>query len=144
MKISKMNYALSITRWMIVCMALLFATYGCDKDDDNDAAPDNPELKIATITSGLTGLMGIETDSQGNIWVCESGTAIPDSEMNTHNDNGKVIVITANGEKHDAIINLSSFANVHSGELQGTVNLMRDGETMYVLSGDHLYQANIS
>ena len=145
MKISKMNFAPSTMSWMMLCMVLLLTTYGCDKDDDNTPdSPHNPELKIATMTSGLTGLMGIETDSQGNIWVCESGTATPDSEMNTHNDNGKVIIITANGEKHDAIINLSSFANIHSGELQGTVNLMRDGETMYVLSGDHLYQANIS
>ena len=88
--------------------------------------------------------MGIEADSKGNFWVTESGTAVPDSTNNTHNDNGKVILITPNGKKYDAVINLESFANVHSGELQGTGHIFLDGGMLYILSGDHLYLADVS
>lgn len=124
--------------WLMACMALLFVFNGCKKGNQI------PVLSINTVASGLAGPMGIESDRSGNIWVTESGTDTADAQGNTHNDNGKVIVITPNGEKHDAIINLSSFPNVHSTELQGTTHLLLDGGTLYILSGDDLYTADVS
>lgn len=121
---------------------LCFLFYGCNDDDDDNF--DVPKLEIKTIVSGLQGPMGIETDAQGNIWVTESGTNIPDDENDTHNNNGKVVLITPDGQKHDAIINLESYTNAHSGELQGTVHILRDGGILNVLSGNHLYRADIS
>ena len=124
--------------WMVVSMALLLAFAGCKKGNEV------PQLSVSTVASGLAGPMGIEADRFGNIWVTEGGTDIPDVNGNTHNDNGKVIVITPNGKKFDAIVNLSSFANVHTGEHQGTSHLLLDGKTLYILSGDYLYHADLS
>lgn len=127
---------------MIFFIVLLFVFTRCNDDDDDSAHV--PVLEIKTITSGLVGVMGVETDGNGNIWVTESGTDVPDANNDTHNNNGKVILITPDGHKYDAIVNLESYANVHSGELQGTVHILREGKMMYVLSGDHLYLADIS
>lgn len=138
--LTKSSASIKIT-WLGISMALLFVFAGCRKIDEILSPP---KLKITTVATGLAGPMGIETGSHGNIWVSESGTDIPDAKGNTHNDNGKVIVITPFGKKYDAIIHLSSYANVHSHELQGTVHILRDGKTLYVLSGDYLYRADIS
>ena len=124
--------------WLAACVVLLFVFNGCKKSDGI------PMLSINTVASGLAGPMGIESDASGNIWVTEGGTDTADAKGSTHNDNGKVIVISPDGVKHDAIVNLSSFANVHSGELQGTTHLLLDGGTMYILSGDYLYTADVS
>lgn len=138
MKNPKSNWAGSGMGWLSVCVALLFLFAGCKKGDQT------PTPTISTVASGLAGPMGIETDNHGNIWVSEGGTDTADAKGDTHNDNGKVIVITPSGKKYDAIINLSSYANVHSHELQGTVHILRDGGILYILSGDNLYQADIS
>ena len=127
-----------ISTWTAASVILLLVFTGCKKDSNP------PQLSVSTIASGLNGLMGIETDNHGNLWVSEGGTDTSEMNGDTHNDNGKVIIITPTGEKYDAIIHLSSYANVHSGELQGTVHLLQDGGTLYVLSGDYLYKADIS
>lgn len=131
MKFSSPNAASTKVTWWLACMVLLFLFLfsGCHKGNET------PKLTITTVASGLVNPMGIETDDNGNIWVSESGTA---------HDDGKVIVIEPNGAKHDAIINLSSFNNKNSGELQGTVHILRDGGTLYVLSGDYMYTADVS
>ena len=121
------NAARARTWWWLGCLLLVFA--GCRKGDHM------PDLKITTVATGLAGPMGIETDHAGNIWVTEGGTA---------HDDGKVVVIRPNGQKFDAIVNLSSIINEHSGELQGTVHILRDGGTLYILSGNYLYTADIS
>lgn len=131
----------NISIWLISCIVALFVFAGCKKEN---GPPEPPVLSVTTIASGLAGPMGIETDSRGNLWVTESGTDTADINGNTHNDNGKVILITPKGEKYDAIINLASYANVHSHKLQGTVHILRDGKILYVLSGDYLYRADIS
>ncbi|MEO9021082.1 MAG: ScyD/ScyE family protein [Ginsengibacter sp.] len=138
MECSKRNPVSTRIACLVACAALLFAFAGCKKGTVV------PHLSITTVASGLAGPMGIETDSYGNIWVSEGGTDTLNDKGSTYNNDGKVIVITPNGQKYDAIINLSSYANVHSGELQGTVHILRDGGTLYVLSGDYLYRANIS
>ena len=126
---------------LVACAAFLFIFISCE--DDNPVSP-TPTLDITTVASGLHGPMGIESDNQGNIWVSEAGTDTADANGDTHNNTGKVIVITPDGTKHDAIINLASYANLNSGELQGTVHILLDGGTLYVLSGDYLYLADVS
>lgn len=124
---------------LAACLALLLVFDGCKKGNEIP-----PTLSVTTVASGLAGPMGIESDPSGNIWVTEGGTDTANAEGNTHNDNGKVKVITPKGDKYDAIINLSSFANVHSNELQGTTHLLLDGATLYILSGDYLYTVDVS
>ena len=138
MMCSKKNPASAKIAWLVPFAALLLLFAGCKKGNET------PHLSVTTVATGLPGVMGIETDNYGNIWVSEGGTDTLDSKGSTYNNDGKVIVITPNGKQYDAIINLSSYANVHSGELQGTVHILRDGGTMYVLSGDYLYKADIS
>jgi hypothetical protein len=123
---------------LVASAVLLFVFTGCKKGNET------PKLHVTTVASGLAGPMGIETDGWGNIWVSESGTDTLNAKGSSYNNDGKVIVITPGGRKYDAIINLSTYKNVHSGELQGTVHILRDGNTMYVLSGDYLYRADIS
>src|SRR5690606_24653709 len=62
----------------------------------------------------------------------------------TAKNDGKVVVIKPNGVKYDAVINLSSIFNEHSGELQGTKHLLLDKGTLYILSGNYLYTADVS
>ncbi len=141
MKDSKTYPVQPLTIKLISCITLLILLSGCSKLDYD---LHTPELTIRTVASGLTGPMGIETDDHGNIWTTESGTDAPNINNNTHNNNGKVILITSDGQKHDAIVNLESYANVHSGELQGTVHILMDGGMLYVISGDHLYHTDVS
>ena len=129
MKFSSRRFTGTKMSWWIACMALLFLFAGCRKDNQP------PKLTITTVASGISNPLGIETDGYGNIWV---------SEGETIQNDGKVIVIKPNGMKYDAIINLSAFVNEHSGQPQGTVNLLRDGGTLYILSGNYLYRADIS
>ena len=79
--------------------------------------------------------MGLETDKNGNIWVCETGTA---------NNDGKVVVIKPTGEVYDAIVNLASINNALSGEVEGPAHLLLDNGTLYVLAGNYLYAVNVS
>ncbi|MEO8821722.1 MAG: ScyD/ScyE family protein, partial [Ginsengibacter sp.] len=139
MKFSKRNPSGERFAWMVACAALLLFA-GCKKGNET------PKLTVTTVASGLAGPMGVEADSRGNLWVSESGTFNPngDGKTGTHNDDGKVVLITPNGRIYDAITNLESYANVHSGELQGTVHILLDGKILYVLSGDHLYSADVS
>ena len=142
MKTSKMYSVAPKIIVLISFVSLCFLFYGCNNDDDDIIYV--PKLEIQTIVSGLKGPMGLETDAQGNIWVTESGTNIPDANNDSHNNNGKVVLITPAGQKYDAITNLESYTNAHSGELQGTVHILRDGGILNVLSGNHLYRADIS
>lgn len=108
---------------------LIFFFMGCYK------GPHNPTVATTVVASGLTTPMGIEVDARGNIWVAEAGTA---------NNDGKVVVIKPNGEKYDAIVHLSSISNEASGETEGPAHLLFDRGTLYILSGNYLYRANVS
>jgi len=138
MMCSQKNPAGTKIAGLVAFAALLFLFAGCKKGNQT------PKLTITTVASGLAGPMGIETDSYGNVWVSEGGTDTLDAKGDSHNNDGKVILITPGGHQYDAIVNLASYKNVHSNELQGTVHILRDGGTMYVLSGDYLYKADIS
>ncbi len=110
-------------------LMLLFFIAGCYK------GPHTPTVTTTTVATGLTVPMGIEVDGWGNIWVAEAGTA---------HDDGKVVVIKPNGVKYDAIVGLSSISNEASGETEGPAHLLFDHGTLYILSGNYLYKANVS
>ncbi|MDQ2863494.1 MAG: ScyD/ScyE family protein [Bacteroidota bacterium] len=130
MKVLLQSHArLKMSLLQLTCFALLIFFAGCKKGHEN------PTLTISTVASGLVNPMGVEADRWGNVWVIEAGTA--------HND-AKVIVIKPNGNKYDAIVNLSSIINENSGEIQGGGHLLLDNGMLYVLSGNYLYKVNVS
>ncbi len=110
-----------------IILLIFFAS--CKKEEHH------PVFTISTVASGLINPMGIEGDGYGNIWVTESGTA---------NNDAKVVVIKPNGQKYDAIVNLSSIINENSGEVQGGGHLLLDNGRLYVLAGNYLYKVNVS
>ena len=107
---------------------LLVITSGCKKNRD-------PQPTITTVATNLKGIIGVETDQQGNAYVALFGTGVND---------GKIVVVTPDGRKYDAIIHLSSIVNPASGEVDGTAHMLIDGDTMFITSARFLYKANIS
>lgn len=130
MKTSLTNSRLIPVWFSLTCIALLFFSAGCKKIHDY-----LPTLHITTVVSGLAAPMGLETDANGNIWVCETGTAAND---------GKVVVVKPGGEMYDAIVNLSSINNALSGEIEGPAHLLLDNGMLYVLAGNYLYTIDVS
>lgn len=121
---------LSRPAWLFTALiTLMYFSSGCKKIVDH-----LPKLHLTTVASGLKAPMGVETDSKGNIWVAESGTA---------NNDGKVVVIKPTGEVYDAIINLASIKNASSGELEGPAHMLLDRGILYVLAGNYLYSIDI-
>lgn len=116
-----------------VFIFLLLLCSGCNNDDDSTVII--PVFKLGTVATGLPGPMGIEVDPGGNIWVAIPGTA--------HND-GKIVTIDTNGDKHDAVVNLPSRIHPGGDELEGPAHLLLDGVTMYILAANYLYAVNIS
>ncbi len=96
---------------------------------------DLPTLKITTVATGLPGVMGVETDKYGNAWVVESGSG---------NNDGKVIVVTKEGNKYDAFINFESIA-ADGGDVEGPSHLLLDNGSLYILGANgKMYTANVS
>jgi hypothetical protein len=131
MKTSPKSLSMLKSIWMyLTCFAFLFFYSGCKKIPDY-----LPTLHITTIASGLVAPVGLETDANGNFWICETGTG---------NNDGKVVIVKPSGEVHDAIVNMSSIANALSGEVQGPAHLLSDNGKLYILSANYLYTVDIS
>ena len=124
----KKSLALMNAHLLLTAVALLLLQ-GCYKWNEK------PVFQMTNVATGLAGPISIESDRNGNIWVTEGGTAKND---------GKVIVITPDGKKYDAIVKLSSIINEGSGEVQGTAHLLMDKDVLYVLSGNYLYTINVA
>ncbi len=129
MKFSTKHASASKLGWLASCLAVLFLFSGCKKWNQP------PAVTVTTVASGIQNPMGIDMDSYGNLWI---------SEGETFNNDGKVWVVKPNGQKYEAIINLSAFKNKQSNEPQGTVHLLLDRGHLFVLSGDYLYRVDIS
>jgi len=123
---TKLCSSLSIFLFLL----LLIFTSGCKKILEH-----LPDPTITTVATGLTNVIGVETDTKGNAWVALFGTGVND---------GKIVVVTPDGNKYDAIINLSSIINPLSGEIDGTAHMLIDGDTMFITSAKFLYKADIS
>src|SRR5690554_173735 len=112
---------------------LLLLCAACN--DDDDSTINTPVFELSTVATGLPGPMGIEVDPDGNIWVAIPGTA---------NNDGKIVIIDVQGDKHDAIINLPSRLHPGGDELEGPAHLLLDEGTMYILAANYLYAVNIA
>src|SRR5690625_3045419 len=128
---------------LLVCLIALIISSGCEKDTFK---PEKSHLTITTLISDLQGVMSIETDAEGNVWISENDTPFPDQNqiLDDQNDYGKVSVITSDGKKHDAIVHLPSSIDIPLVGLTRTINLLRDNGMMYILTGNLLYRVDIS
>ncbi len=115
---------------MFFVLGLLLFNSGCRKILEH-----LPDPAITTVATGLTNVIGVETDAKGNVYVALPGTAAND---------GKVVVVTPEGNQYDAIIHLSSNLNALSGEVSGTSHMLIIGDTMFITSATYLYKADIS
>ncbi|TKK64471.1 ScyD/ScyE family protein [Ilyomonas limi] len=125
-----LNTKLCSSLSLFLFLLLLLFSSGCKKIIEH-----LPDPAITTVATGLTNVIGVETDTKGNAWVALFGTG---------NNDGKIVVVTPDGNKYDAIVNLSSIINPVSGEIDGTANMLIDGDTMFITSAKFLYKANIS
>lgn len=110
---------------------ILFAA--CKKEEEKITP--TPVFKMQKFVTGLSSPMGLESDNNGNLWVAIPGTAKND---------GKVVVIDADGNKYDAIVNLASRIHPGNTELEGPASLLIDGNTLYILAANMLYEYDIS
>jgi hypothetical protein len=112
-----------------ICIGILLLAAGCTKPEDP------PVLRISTLASGFAAPIGLETDKHGRVWVAETGTGKGD---------GKVSVITHNGQKYDAIVNFESVI-IAPGETEGPSHLLFHDGLLYILGAKgKMYKANVS
>lgn len=117
-----------------VFIFLLIFCSGCNNDDDSSIT-EPPVFNLSSVATGLAGPMGIEVDPDGNIWVAIPGTA---------NDDGKVVIVDTQGDKHDAIVNLPSRLHPGGTELEGPAHLLLDQGMLYVLAANKLFKIDVS
>lgn len=112
----------------LMASVLLLAT-SCKKE------PPEPTLKITTIATGLNNPLGLEIDKGGRVLVVEGGTG--------HND-GKVVLITQDGQKQDLITDFPSLI-FEGDEPDGPTHLLFADGLLYILGrGGNLYKADAS
>ncbi len=111
------------------CLSILLTFAACTKPEDPRV------LSITTLASGFAAPIGLETDKHGRVWVAETGTGKGD---------GKVSVITNNGQKYDAIINFES-VTIAPGETEGPSHLLFHDGLLFILGAKgKMYKANVS
>ncbi|GAB3546143.1 ScyD/ScyE family protein [Spirosoma fluminis] len=92
------------------------------------------QLTTTTLATGLVGVIGVETDSRGRVFVTEQGTG---------NNDGRVSEITPDGKAHPIITGLYSFKRPDN-ELDATDHLLAVDGVLYVLNAKGLYTFNLS
>ncbi|MEZ4886383.1 MAG: ScyD/ScyE family protein [Chitinophagales bacterium] len=96
-----------------------------------------PAPKIPDVYAvGFNGPVGIVADGSGNLWVNEVGTGSND---------GKLVALTPNFQKHDVISGLPSEFNAENGETVGAWRTVftNDGKVI-VVQGEGLGSSNLS
>ena len=96
--------------------------------------PDPVQPTTTTLATGLVGLIGVETDASGRVFVTEQGTG---------NNDGRVSEITPDGKVHPVITGLYSFTRPDN-ELDATDHLLIIGTTLYVLNAKGLYTLSLA
>jgi len=104
---------------------------GCQ--DHRVTAPD-VQLTTTTLATGLVGLIGVETDASGRVFVTEQGTG---------KDDGRVSEITPDGKVHPVITGLYSFVRPDN-ELDATDHLLVVDGVLYLLNAKGLYTFNLA
>ncbi|QDK81885.1 ScyD/ScyE family protein [Spirosoma sp. KCTC 42546] len=89
---------------------------------------------MTTLATGLVGVIGVETDATGRVFVTEQGTG---------NNDGRVSEITPDGKVHPIITGLYSFTRPDN-ELDATDHLLAADGVLYILNAKGLYTFNIS
>ena len=96
------------------------------------AAPSVPGT--VTLVRGLQSPSGIDIDPNGRVWVAETGTGKND---------GRVLLIDANGNKNPVITNFE--ASIFQGEPAGLSHILFADGLLYMLhSNGKLYKANVA
>ena len=98
---------------------------GCQ--DHQLTAPVQPTM--TTLATGLVGVIGVETDARGRIFITEQGTGKND---------GRVSEITPDGKRYPIITGLYSFKRPDN-ELDATDHLLAADDQLYVLNAQGLY-----
>jgi hypothetical protein len=92
------------------------------------------QLTTTTLATGLVGLIGVETDTSGRVFVTEQGTGKND---------GRLSEITPDGVVHPVITGLYSFLRP-DGELDATDHLLVMNGVLYFLNPQGLYSLNLA
>ncbi|WP_247237881.1 ScyD/ScyE family protein [Telluribacter sp. SYSU D00476] len=113
------------------CLLAGLVMTGCE----DHRIQDPQRVQVSTFATGLIGPIGLETDSQGRLWVAEAGTG---------NNDGRVSMITSDGKVHPVITGFDSEL-IPSGELNGINHLLYADGMLYILgSHSRLYKVNVS
>ncbi|MBK9014383.1 MAG: ScyD/ScyE family protein [Saprospiraceae bacterium] len=92
----------------------------------------NAQVTPTVVGAGfVNGLIGIEVDSVGNLWVAETGNG---------NDDGRITIIAPNGSQTTFMTGLPSSLNPFTGEIAGpsrTVQLPNNKVMVIVGEGTH-------
>ncbi len=103
--------------------------------DHLERGPLNPIAKITTLTAGLVGPIGVETDPSGRLWVTESGTGKNDARL--------MMITPADGKAYPIVTGFFS-ETMQGGEVEGMSHLLYADGLLYVLGGDgFLYKFDI-
>ncbi|GAB3949916.1 hypothetical protein GCM10028805_27060 [Spirosoma harenae] len=121
-----MNFKLPVFSFFLVGGLLA----GCQ--DHRITTPVQPTM--TTLATGLVGLIGVETDASGRLFVSEQGTG---------NNDGRVSEITPDGKVHPIITGLYSFKRPDN-ELDATDHLLVADGMLYVLNAKGLYTLNLA
>ncbi|MEQ9423804.1 MAG: ScyD/ScyE family protein [Cyclobacteriaceae bacterium] len=95
------------------------------------------ETKVTEYASGLSTPFGLEVDAKGNVWVAEAGTG---------NNDGRISVITSQGEVYPVIEGFVSVFPPEEPNALGVYHLILKDHTLWVLNGveGKLYWADLS
>lgn len=104
---------------------------GC-QDHQISTPPAQPTM--TTLATGLVGVIGVETDARGRVFITEQGTG---------NNDGRVSEITSDGKIHPMITGLYSFKRPDN-ELDATDHLLAANGMLYVLNAKGLYTLNLT
>lgn len=104
---------------------------GCQ---DHQAPTPPIQPTITTVATGLVGVIGVETDASGRVFVTEQGAGSND---------GRVSEITPDGKIHPIITELYAFKRPDN-ELDATDHLLAANGVLYVLNAKGLYTFNLA
>ena len=94
-----------------------------------------PAISVATLTTGLVGPIGVDTDPSGRLWVTESGTGKNDARL--------MMVTPADGKAYPIVTGFFS-ETVPGGDIEGLGHLLYADGLLYILGGDgFLYKFDI-
>lgn len=126
-----MYYKVSLS--LSLCTLAAFLIMGCQ---DHLQPPSGPTtINVMTLASGFTGLLGVETDGKGRVFVSEQGSGKND---------GRISEVTPDGTVYPIVTGLSSQSNAATGDLDATDHLLYADGILYFLGPKGLYKLDMS